>query len=129
MTMNFESLTSNLFNTEISRIPEPYRTQFLKIVSDIQDKLKIATYTGTAGAGLLTIQVDNHGLIQKVDIDDDLLNKIAKDLSFKKGLQDMIVTAHQQSVSNAKKALDIELAKLYQQILELSKTIAKGTAT
>ncbi len=123
--MNFESLTSNLFNTELSKIPEPYRTQFVTIVTDIQQKLESALYIGTAGAGLLIIQVDNHGIIKNVDIDTDLLSKVLQENTFKKGLQDMIVTAHTNAVTNAKQALDLELASLYEKIAKLSQQIIK----
>jgi len=124
--MNFEALTSNLFNTEISKIPEPYRARFLKIVTDIQVKLASSTYTGTAGAGLVTVHVDNHGIIKDVDIDEQLLSKIAQGNSFKKELENMMVTAHVDSVTNARKALDTELANLYKEIVELSKDITSG---
>tara|TARA_Y100000310_G_scaffold345804_1_gene470219 strand:- start:26892 stop:27275 length:384 start_codon:yes stop_codon:yes gene_type:complete len=123
--MNFESLTSNLFSTELSKIPEPYRTQFVTIVTNIQQKLESALYIGTAGAGLLTIQVDNHGIIKDVDIDTDLLSKVLQENTFKKGLQDMIVTAHINAVTNAKQALDLELTDLYEKIAKLSQQIIK----
>ena len=125
MTMNFESLTSNLFNTELSKIPEPYRTQFVTIVTDIQQKLESTFYIGTAGAGLLIIQVDNHGIIKDVDIDTDLLSKVLQENTLKKGLQDMIVTAHTNAVTKAKQALDLELADLYEKIAKLSQQIIK----
>jgi DNA-binding protein YbaB len=124
MTLNLESLSKGLFDSEMDKIPEPYRTKFLDMVKKSQDNLESKTYPGTAGAGLLTITVSSQGLIKKLDIDKSLVQKRidnnAEYADFNQLISDLCVVAHADAVTNVKKGLDEELVKLYSQILSLT---------
>tara|TARA_Y100000034_G_C6770901_1_gene343915 strand:- start:356 stop:754 length:399 start_codon:yes stop_codon:yes gene_type:complete len=124
MTLDFESLSSGLLDSEMDKIPEPYRTKFSDMVKKSQANLESKTYLGTAGAGLLTITVNSQGLIKKLDIDKSLVQKRTDNdveyAEFNQLISDLCVVAHTDALKNVKKGLDEELVKLYSQILSLT---------
>ena len=127
MNVNFEEISKNLFNTEISKIPEPHRSEFVKVVKGMQVRLESQLHTGTAGAGLLTITADSQGAIKGVDIDKTLVQKRTDNdveyTEFNQLISDLIVIAHKEAIENAKKSLDKELVALQTEVLRLANQI------
>ena len=124
MTIDLESISDGLFNNEIDKIPEPYRTKFLDMVKESQTKLESKIYTGSAGAGLLIITVNSQGLIKKLDIDKTLVQRRTDNdveyAQFNQLISDLCVVAHAEALENVKKGLDEELINLHSQILSLT---------
>tara|TARA_B100000579_G_C22373633_1_gene639461 strand:+ start:215 stop:601 length:387 start_codon:yes stop_codon:yes gene_type:complete len=123
MSFNYDNASSEMFNRELNKIPEPYRTKFLQIVQETQTKLDNKLFAGSAGAGLLTITVDNKGTIKKLDIDKTLFEQNRNYEEFNGLISDLSAIAHSDAIKNVKKAIDEELAKLYSEILNLTKDI------
>ena len=123
MSFNYDNASTELFNSEVNKIPEPYRTKFIQIVQASQQKLEDETYVGDAGAGLLKLTVDSKGNIKKLNIDKALFEQNGNYEEFNNLVSDLTVVAHSNAIQCVKKAVDAELAKLYTTILEITKDI------
>ena len=123
MSFNYDNASIELFNSEVNKIPEPYRTKFVQIVQASQKKLEDETYTGDAGAGLVKLTVDSKGNIKKLDIDKTLFEQNSNYEEFNNLVSDLTVIAHLNAIEIVRKAVDVELAKLYTTILEITKDI------
>ena len=123
MSFNYDNASIELFNSEVNKIPEPYRTKFVQIVQASQKKLEDETYTGDAGAGLVKLTVDSKGNIKKLDIDKTLFEQNSNYEEFNNLVSDLTVIAHLNAIEVVRKAVDAELAKLYTTILEITKDI------
>jgi len=119
MNLNYDSLSSNLFNTEVNKIPEPYRTKFIQIVQDSQKDLEHKTYTGDAGAGLLSLTVDNKGQIKSLNIDKTLFEQNKDYGKLNSLISSLTAIAHVNAIENIRKAMDEQLAILYSKVLKL----------
>ena len=68
-----------------------------KKVSEVQDKLAVAEYEGSAGGGMIKIRVNGKGEVLKLKIDSSLIDPKDPEM-----LEDLIVA----SFNNAKKEAD-----------------------
>lgn len=73
----------------------------------VQDELAEKTYTGTAGGGAVSIEINGNYLIQKVNISADLMSSGDKDM-----LQDLIQAATNEAVKTAKDFSSKEMEKI-----------------
>jgi DNA-binding protein YbaB len=128
MSFNYDNVSTEMFNSEVNKIPEPYRTEFVKFVQEAQDKLENETYQGDAGAGLLKVSVDSKGAIKKLEIDKTLFQQNDNLDKFNKLISDLAAVAHSNAVQNVKKAVDEELARLYTKIMAITEAIVNDTS-
>ena len=122
---NFESLSSQLFKAEVDKIPEPFRTKFLKIVEEAQDAIAEAKFIGESGAGLVKVEVNDTGLVKVVDIHPSILDQYTdKGIEeFKTTISNLISIAHSNAKSKIREKMDLELKNLYDKVLKLSNEV------
>lgn len=73
----------------------------------VQDELAEKSYTGTAGGGAVSIEINGNYMIQKVNISADLVSSGDKDM-----LQDLIQVATNEAVKTAKDTSAKEMEKI-----------------
>jgi DNA-binding protein YbaB len=120
MSFNYSKVSNELFYSEVEKIPEPYRTEFIDIVQQSQKVLETKIYTGEAGAGLLKIAVNSKAGIVKLEIDKTLFEQNNNLDKFNNIVSDLAAVAHSNAVNAIQENVDKELAKLYSKILAIT---------
>ena len=128
MNVDYNKLSSELFYSEVDKIPEPYRTQFIEIVEKSQKDLEEKIYIGDAGAGLLKITVNSKSSILKLEIDKTLFEQNDNLDKFNILISDLACVAHSNAIQNIQKSVDAELAKLYSKILSITELFVQNSS-
>ena len=80
---------------------------FKNHISKMQEHLATLNITGEAGAGMVKITMNGNGIIQKIDIDDNLINVNEKEI-----LQELIKSAMIDVNKKVKESMQHELKKI-----------------
>lgn len=76
-------------------------------LQEVQEGLGRLTVTGSAGGGLVTVEVDGRGTVKRVSIDPKVVNPADVEM-----LEDLVAVAMQEAQKKAKEVADDEMKKL-----------------
>ncbi len=76
-------------------------------MQQMQEELEAKTYEGAAGGGMAKVTINGKGLMQKLSLDDSLI-----DVEEKEMLEDLIVAAYNDAKAKAEDATADERGKL-----------------
>lgn len=76
-------------------------------LQEVQEGLGRITVSGTAGGGLVTVEVDGRGTVKRVSIDPKVVNPADVEM-----LEDLVAVAVQEAQKKAKETADAEMKKL-----------------
>ena len=105
-----------------SDIDETYYPDIHRLIKKSQANLKSKNFIGTAGEGLLTVYVNNKGIIEKLAIADSLICQM--DNNFNETISNLCKMAHTEAFEKVEEAYNQEMEILDSGIRTL---LADGT--
>ena len=124
MQSKLETLSKEILHQKLNGIPEKYRNQFVRLIKKTQENIKHKVYQSEAGEGLLNITIKNDGTIKDLKLNDSLFARYTDHQELAEVITSLLITAHEQAVTNAKEDLNLQITELENNIYSLSRDIS-----
>jgi len=112
MQPNLEDLSKKILHTQLSAIPERYRSPFISLIKQTQKDLKDKTYQIKDNEGLLTLVIKNDGEIKDLIIHENLYKKYSTHEELNSDIKKSLIYTHKKALDIAKQDMISELTRL-----------------